>query len=239
MLNLIEADHKQGSSVAKVFLDQEGWKVRGITRDPSKESSKKWASQGVETVAGDLDNLESLKKAFSGANVVFGSTDFWQHLQDPNTHQLAAEQKRTPNEVAYDREVAQGKVIVDAAAANIATLDRFVLSTLSEARKWSNGTILWNKHFDAKAEAVNYLKATYPELWAKTSLLQLGYFASNWKSFSGTPTKQEDGTFKVSLPLSGDRKLPIVDPNTDTGTPFSLPRGVCIDCFRLLRQGLG
>jgi hypothetical protein len=207
----------QGSSVARVFLNEPGWIVRGITRDPSKPSAKKWQDQGVEVVAGDLDDTQSLKKAFEGANVIFGTTDFWQHLLNPENHKLAAEQGRTPNEVAYDREVAQGKAVVDAAAANVATLDRFVLSTCSESRKWSNGTLKWVLHFDAKAETVNYLKATYPELWAKTSLLQLAYYVTNWRSFSGTPKKQEDGSFKVSLPMSGDRKIPIVDPASDTG----------------------
>jgi hypothetical protein len=207
----------KGSSVARVFLNEPGWKVRGITRDPSKPSATKWSSQGVEVVPGNLDDPESLEEAFQGANVIFGGTDFWQHLNDPATHKLATEQQRTPNEVAYDREVAQAKAIIDAAATNIDTLDCFVLSTLSEARKWSGGLIKGNLHFDAKAEAKNYLKATYPELWAKTSLLQLGYYANNWKSFSGTPTKQEDGTFVVSLPISGGRKIPMTDPVADTG----------------------
>jgi hypothetical protein len=207
----------KGSSVARVFLNEPGWKVRGITRDPSKPSATKWSSQGVEVVAGNLDDPKSLEETFQGANVIFGGTDFWQHLNDPETHKLATEQQRTPNEVAYDREVAQAKAIIDAAATKIDTLDRFVLSTLSEARKWSGGLIKWNLHFDAKAEATNYLKVTYPELWAKTSLLQLGYYANNWKSFSGTPRKQEDGTFVVSLPISGGRKIPMADPVADTG----------------------
>jgi hypothetical protein len=208
--------HK-GSSVARVFLNEPGWTVRGITRDPSKPAAKTWASQGVEVVAGELDDTNSLKDAFKGADVIFGFTDFWQHLANPENHKLAAEQGRTPNEVAYDREVAQGRAIVDAAAANVATLDRFVLSTCSESRKWSNGEIKWCLHFDAKAEAVNYLKATYPELWAKTSLLQMAYYVTNWRAFSGTPKKQADGSFVVSLPMSGDRKMPIVDPASDAG----------------------
>lgn len=207
----------QGSSVARVFLNKPGWKVRGIARDPSKPSAQKWSSQGVEIVKGDLNDPASLKKAFQGANAIFGTTDFWGHLNDPSTHKLAAEQNRTPNEVAYDKEVAQSKAIIDAAAATIDTLDRFVLSTLSEARKWSNGTIKWNLHFDAKAEAVNYLKSTYPDLLAKSSFVHLGYYATNWKAFSGTPKKQEDGSFVVSLPMSGDRKIPMTDAAADTG----------------------
>ena len=181
----------------------------------------------MNVLAGDLGDARSLKKAFEGANVIFGFTDFWQHLASPESHKLAAEQGRTPNEVAYDAEVAQGKSIVDAAAANVATLDRFVLSTCSDARKWSNGTIKWCLHFDAKAEAVNYLKATYPELWAKTSLLQMAYYVTNWRSFSGTPKKQDDGSFVVSLPMSGDRKIPIVDPSADAGQQPTLQLPPC------------
>jgi hypothetical protein len=191
--------------------------VRGISRDPSKPSAKKWSDQGVELVAGDLDDVESLKKAFQGANVVYGTTDFWQHLLNPQNHALAAEQNRTPNELAYDLEVAQGRAIVDAAAANIATLDQFVFSTCSESRKWSHGENKWVLHFDAKAEAVNYLKSTYPALWQKTKLLQLGYYVTNWRQFTGTPKKEANGEFVVSLPMSGDRKMPMVDPEADTG----------------------
>jgi hypothetical protein len=227
----------KGSSVARVFLNEPGWKVRGITRDPSKPAAKKWAEQGVQVVAGKLGDVESLKKAFEGANVIFGFTDFWQHLTNPESHKLAAEQGRTPNEVAYDQEVAQGKAIVDAAAANVATLDKFILSTCSEARKWSHGTIRWVLHFDAKAEAVNYLKASYPELWAKTSLLQMAYYVTNWRSFSGTPKKQDDGSFVVSLPMSGDRKLPIVDPSSDCGQLDPMAALIRANSNRVLREG--
>ncbi|KAI4629791.1 uncharacterized protein J4E87_002978 [Alternaria ethzedia] len=212
LIAVIGVTGNQGGSVARAFLNEPEWKVRGITRDTSKPSATELSSQGVEVVAGNLDDLESLKNGFKGANVIFGNTDFWGHLNDPATHKLAAEQKRTANEVAYDREVAQAKAIIDAAAAHAGTLDRLVLSTLSEARKWSNGTIKWNLHFDAKAETENYLKETYPELSAKTSLLHLGSYASNWR-----PEKQEDGSFVLSLPMSGDRKIPMVDPVADTG----------------------
>jgi hypothetical protein len=98
--------------VARVFLNEPGWVVRGVTRDPSKPSAKKWGDQGVELVAGNLDDAHSLTKAFQGTSVIFGLTDFWQHLTNPENHKLAAEQGRTPNEVAYDCEVSQGKAIV-------------------------------------------------------------------------------------------------------------------------------
>jgi hypothetical protein len=113
--------------------------------------------------------------------------------------------------------VAQGEAISAAAALNGATLTRFKLFTCSVVRKWSNGTIKWVLHFDAKAEAVNYLRTTLSELWAKTSLLQLANYVTNWRTSSGTPKKPDDGSFVVRLPMSGDRKISIVDPASDCG----------------------
>ncbi|KAF2477402.1 NAD(P)-binding protein [Lindgomyces ingoldianus] len=207
----------QGASVANVFLNEPGWKIRGISRDPTKPSSKAWSDKGVEMVAGDLDHIESMKKAFKDANVIFGNTDFWQHMKSPATAERAQKEGRTPNEVAYDLELEQGKNMVDAVAANVDTLDRFVLSTLSDSKKWSKGKITFNLHFDSKSQVAKYVSEKYPELAKKTSFVQLGVFASNWKDGMPVPKKQENGTYKVSLPMGGDRKFPMVDPRADAG----------------------
>jgi hypothetical protein len=172
--------------------------------------------QGIELVAAELNDVSSLKKAFEGAAVVFGVTDFWQHIQDPANHAAAASRNITVNEIAYEKEVEQGRNVVDAAAAT-AGLERFVLSTLTSSKKQSNGKIAFNLHFDAKWEAVEYCQSKYPELWEKTSLLQLGMFASNWKSGMGGPKKGEDGKFTMQLAMNADRKVPMVDANKDTG----------------------
>ncbi|KAF2497628.1 NAD(P)-binding protein [Lophium mytilinum] len=209
----------QGASVADVFLKTPGWKIRGISRDPTKGSSKEWSDKGVEMVAADLNDAESLKKAFAGANVAFGVTDFWQSVKVPANHAKAAQEGRTINEVAYDIEVQQGKNIVDAAAATVKTLDRFVLSTLSSTKEWSKGTITFNLHFDAKWEAVKYLRATYPELEKKTSFLQVGYFATNWRGGGMmAPRKQPDGTYILRICMNGDVKFPMTDPRADVGS---------------------
>ncbi|KAF2270297.1 NAD(P)-binding protein [Lojkania enalia] len=206
----------QGASVADVFLSEPDWHIRGISRDPSKPSAQIWASKGVEMVAGDLDDVESMKKAFKGANVIFGATDFWQHFRNPASHEEANKRGITPNEVACEREAAQGQNLADAAASVIGTLDRFILSTLSSAKTWSKGAITFNMHFDSKAEAVFYLKEKYPALDKKTSYLQLGIFTSNWKE-GQVPKKLEDGSFRMEFPMSGDKKFPMVDARRDTG----------------------
>ncbi|EXM15787.1 hypothetical protein V3481_006651 [Fusarium oxysporum f. sp. vasinfectum] len=217
IIAVVGATGNQGSSVVETFLGEPGWTVRGITRDPSKTSSRAWANRGVDIVAGDLDVPGSMEKAFRGANVVFGTTDFVQHLQDPKIIASARAQNRPINELATERELEQAKRLVDAAAANVDALDRFVLSTLSDTKGLSQNKIRYNLHFDCKWGAVEYLKDKYPKLWDKTSLLQLGIFASNWKVPYYTPRKQVDGTFKISLPMSGEKEFPIIDPNADTG----------------------
>ncbi|KAF2735962.1 NAD(P)-binding protein [Polyplosphaeria fusca] len=207
----------QGGSVADFFLNKPGYKVRGISRDPSKPSAQEWAQKGVEVVPGTLDDVDSLKAAFSGAQIIFGTTDFWTNFQQPSTHSLAAQQNRTPNEVAHDLEIQQGKTLIDAVAAHTQTVERFVLSTLSDTKKWSKGTITFNLHFDAKPPTKYYLESAFPALASKSSFLQLGSFASNWKTYGQGPRKQDDGTFCMEQPMRGDRKVPMVDVNADTG----------------------
>lgn len=133
-------------------------------------------------VSADLNNINSLQSAFSGADVIFGCTDFLAGLFDPKSAEIAKDRGVNVNQIAYEIEVQQGKNIVDAAATCVGKgLERFVLSTLSGTKKWSKGAIMENLHFDGKWEAVEYLKGSYPELDAKTSLLQVALYMQNWE----------------------------------------------------------
>lgn len=130
---------------------------------------------------GDINNVESLKKAFIGANLIFAVTDFWVPFFDP-----ASKSKLKPgetiNEWSYEQELQQGRNIADAAASTVAdtTLDLLVWSTLSATRKWSNDKYKWVYHFDSKAAVADYIVEKYPTLNAKTSQLQMGLFTTNW-----------------------------------------------------------
>jgi len=53
-----------------------GFACRAITRDPGKDHALVLAAPGVEVVRADIDDLESLKKAFAGAHGVYGVTNF-------------------------------------------------------------------------------------------------------------------------------------------------------------------
>ena len=54
----------QGGSVVQALLKDGSWKIRGITRDTSKDAAKALEKQGVEVVSANIDDEASLAKAF-------------------------------------------------------------------------------------------------------------------------------------------------------------------------------
>jgi hypothetical protein len=85
-------------------------------------------------------------------------------------------------DVAYETEVQQGKNIVEAVLTIVnTTLETFILSSLSAAKRISGGKYMQVLHFDGKADAVDTIERDYPELAKKTLVLQLGLFMSNWR----------------------------------------------------------
>lgn len=162
LLVVIGVTGLQGGSVARLFQNMPGWRVRGITRDPSKASNASLREAGVELVAADFDDPSALDRAFEGATAIFAVTDFWQFLQQLATFAEAARSGRLPNQVAMDREIQQGRNIIDVATNYMEGLDRLVLSTLSDSQKWSQGAIKWNLHFDgylSRARSQDKLRA--------------------------------------------------------------------------------
>jgi len=71
------ATGKQGGSTLKHLLNK-GFKLRGMTRKPDGEAAKALATQGVEIVAGDFDDADSLARAVAGAWGVFAMQNTWE-----------------------------------------------------------------------------------------------------------------------------------------------------------------
>jgi|SRR5690242_8018487 len=181
LIVIVGATGNQGGSVATTFLKEAGWKVRALTRDTSSTKSQALAARGAEVVQANIDIPETLSAAFEGANAIFAVSDFWGQYFDPGNKNKAKPGQALTAWVG-EHETQQLKNVIDAAA-KVATLERFILSSLSDATKWSKGTYNHVYHFDSKANAENYGKKTYPDLWAKTSIYQAGMFLSNF--FSG------------------------------------------------------
>ena len=118
----------QGSGLVSAILADPngGFAARAITRDPSKDAAKAMAAKGAEVVAGNLDDVESLKKAFAGAYGVFAVTNFWEHFSG-------------------EKEIAQAKNIAEAAKA--AGVKHVIWSTLEDTRK----LMAAGRHADADA----------------------------------------------------------------------------------------
>ena len=163
LLVVIGATGVQGGSVVSTFL------------------SEALVAKGVEMVQADLDDPSSLHSAFSGATAIFAITDFWAPFFDPESRKKV-KPSQSLNEWAYEKELAQAKAIIDAAAkvdVDEGGLQRLIWSGLSAAKKWSKGKYTWVYHFDSKADATEYIEKEQPELWKKTSVIQVGGYASN------------------------------------------------------------
>ena len=179
--------------MADAYLQNPGWEVRGVSRNPSSASAAAWTAKGVEMVKGDNDDVDSLKRAFAGADVIFGVTDFWTIFQNPESQK----KKRPEQELVqycYEIELQQAKNLADSAA-SVSGLSRFVFSSMADATKWSKGKFTTVYHMDSKAQGVYYMQS-HPGLKNKFSQVQAPiYFQLPWQW--GLPTTPK----KVSLSL--------------------------------------
>jgi uncharacterized protein YbjT (DUF2867 family) len=180
----------QGGGLVRAILadPNSGFAVRAITRDPNKGTAKALAAAGAEVVQGDLDDVESLKKAFAGAHGVYGVTNFWEHFSG-------------------EKEKAQAKNIADAAKA--AGVKHVIWSTLEDTRQFMSPDdkrmpMLQEKyrvpHFDAKAEANAYFKDV------PSTMLVTCFYWDNLFMFGLAPKKGDDGQYAWAFPM-GNSKL--------------------------------
>jgi len=185
----------QGGSVVRSLLADGTFAVRALTRKVDGEAAQKLKAAGVEVVAADLEDVESLKKAFKGAYGVFGTTDFWS---------LFFGVEKLDQAKTRDHEAQLGKNIVDAVEA--VGIQHFVWSTLDDTRKVG----LEVYHFTSKAIVDNYLKT---KKVPTTYLLPCVYF-SNLSVFKWL--KKEGDAFIVDIPIPYNVSTPWFDAN-ETG----------------------
>jgi uncharacterized protein YbjT (DUF2867 family) len=142
-------------------------------------------------VKGDIDDVESLKKAFKGAYGAFCVTNFWEHFSP-------------------ERENAQGRNLAEAAKA--CNLKHVIWSTLEDSRNWiplsdTRMPTLMGKykvpHFDAKGEANRH----FVERKVPTTFLLTSFYWENFIHFGMGPKAGADGVLAITLPM-GDQKLP-------------------------------
>ncbi|KFY63681.1 hypothetical protein V496_03782 [Pseudogymnoascus sp. VKM F-4515 (FW-2607)] len=221
LICIIGITGNQGGSVAARFLHDPNYRVRGITRDPTSAAAQKLSAQGIEVVAGNLDDVQTLIPAFAGANLIFSVTNYWEPFFRPDCRARAEELGVGCRRYAYDVEVRQGRNIADAAATTVDSLEEngFIASTLSHAGQCSKGRFGELYHFDAKADVFpGYVNEKYPALAKKMSFVQTGFFMSSYKLLPAAYLgKQSDGTFQMSFPTAPDASIPHLAVNADMG----------------------
>jgi hypothetical protein len=165
LIVVVGATGEQGGGVVNLFLSEPGWKVRGITRNPSSEKAKNLAAKGVEVVKADLNDEESLENAFRGATAIFAFTDYYDTFFD-----IGAEKSM---EVEFE----QGKRLARAALKN-PSLERLILSCAPDTNRITNGEAVC-PHLDGKGQYVTYITKEMPELAGKTTFVVFTIFANN------------------------------------------------------------
>ena len=187
VLAITGATGAQGGGLLRAILaDQSSeFAPRAITRNPDSEKARAIAAEGVEVVSADLDDVESLKKAFSGAYGAYCVTNFWEHFSP-------------------EREIAQANNLAE--AAKTAGLRHVIWSTLEDTRKWvplesNQMPTLQNKykvpHFDAKGEA----DQRFRELGVPTTFLLASFYWDNMIHFGSGPQPGPDGVLGITFPL--------------------------------------
>ena len=124
------ATGRQGGAALRHMLAK-GWRLRALTRNPRGLAARDLERQGVEVVAGDLEDPRSIDEAVLGAYGVYSVQDFWA--------------------VGARREVQQGKNLAD--AAKKAGIAHFVYSSVGGADR--NSRI---DHWDSKWEIEQHIR---------------------------------------------------------------------------------
>jgi uncharacterized protein YbjT (DUF2867 family) len=193
MIAVVGATGAQGGGLVRAILSDKngGFAVRALTRDVNSEKAKALAKLGAEVVAANVDDVESLKRAFNGAYGAFCVTFFWEHFSP-------------------EKESAQAKAM--AQAAKQAGVQHVIWSTLEDTRRWvplsdNRMPTLMGKykvpHFDSKGEA----DKVFTELGVPTTFLLTSFYWDNFIYFGMGPKKGPDGKLAITMPMS-DKKLP-------------------------------
>jgi uncharacterized protein YbjT (DUF2867 family) len=192
IIAVVGATGAQGGGLARAILDDKNgpFEARVITRDVNSAKAKALAEAGAEVVAGDVDDVKSLNKAFEGAHGAFCVTFFWAHM-------------KPEKELSQARNMAQ--------AAKDAGVDHVIWSTLEDTRTFiplsdDRMPTLMGKykvpHLDAKGEA----NAIFTELGVPTTFLLTSFYWDNFIHFGMGPKKGADGKLAITLPM-GKKKL--------------------------------
>ena len=195
IIAVVGATGSQGGGLVNAILnDASGeYQARAITRDVNSEKAQALAAAGAEVVAGDLDDQESIERAFKGAYGAYCVTFFWAHFSTEKENQHATNM---------------------ANAAKAAGVQHVIWSTLEDTRNWlsindERMPTLQEKynvpHYDAKGE----MDHVFTELGLPVTFFRTSFYWDNLYMFGMFPPKGEDGIYAMAFPM-GDHPIPSI-----------------------------
>jgi uncharacterized protein YbjT (DUF2867 family) len=193
IIAVLGATGAQGGSLVRAIQRDSGgpFTARALTRNPESDKARQIADTGAEVVQADIDNVESLKRAFRGVHGAFCVTFYWEHF-------------------SADREIAEARLMAE--AARDAGVRHVIWSTLEDTRRWvpledSRMPTLEGRfkvpHLDGKGEADHL----FTDAGVPTTFLLTSFYWENFIYFGLGPRKGPDGVLAITLPM-GDRRLP-------------------------------
>jgi uncharacterized protein YbjT (DUF2867 family) len=193
IIAVMGATGAQGGGLVRAILNDPagGFAARAVTRNVNSDKARALADLGAEVVAADVDDVQSLKQAYTDAYGAFCVTFFWEHMSP-------------------DREIVQATNMAE--AAKQAGLQHVIWSTLEDTRKWvpledDRMPTLHGKykvpHTDAKGEA----DEAFRQRGVPTTFLLTSFYWDNLIYFGMGPKRGPDGKLAITLPM-GDKKLP-------------------------------
>jgi uncharacterized protein YbjT (DUF2867 family) len=182
----------QGGGLARAILNDPNseFSVRAVTRNKNSDKAKELAKSGAELVEGNIDDMESMKRALQNAYGAFFVTFFWDHF-------------------SAEKETGEAKNM--AQAANDAGLKHIIWSTLEDVRKYvplddNSMPTLQGKykvpHFDGKGEADHF----FTDLGLPVTFLLASFYWDNLIYFGAGPKRGTDGKLALTFPM-GDKKM--------------------------------
>jgi len=193
IIAVVGATGAQGGGLVQAILKdpQRRFRARALTRDPKSDKARALAEQGADVVRADLDEAESLRKAFAGAWGAFCVTNFWEHFSP-------------------EKELLQARHMAEAAWH--ADVGHVIWSTLEDTRHsiplhdMRMPTLMQHykvPHFDAKGEA----NAEFTNRDLPVTFLLTSFYWDNLVHFGMGPVRSKDGEIVFTLPMS-DKALP-------------------------------
>jgi uncharacterized protein YbjT (DUF2867 family) len=189
----VGATGAQGNGLVRALMSEAkgDFRARALTRNVDSAKAHDLARLGADVVAADIDDVESLKRAFAGAEAVYCVTFFWDHFSP-------------------EREAANVKTMAE--AAKHAGVRHVIWSTLEDTRRWvplddPRMPTLMGKykvpHFDAKGGSDH----VFTDLGVPTTFLLTSFYWDNLIHFGMGPKRGPEGKLSFTLPMGG-KKLP-------------------------------